>query len=155
MTALNRWHRTPPQPAMIPSTGTEYSWSNDPSELLRDVTKAEPLPWAIRAPYGWFCHMCDSTCRAGEVQMARIQPRLFRRPMIVTQPVEWRHHLQHSKGVNWRYLTHITRVLEKALNPGTAIRWNPEIQRLDSVSGPVRDWRDLRNEQKRRRYRSN
>ncbi|GAA1344886.1 MULTISPECIES: hypothetical protein [Micrococcales] len=119
--------------------------------LLRDATGTDPLPWAIRAPYGWFCHMCDSTCRPGKIQIVTIQTRWLRRPMIVTQPTEWRHHLQSRGDVDWRLLVHITRVLEQTLAPGTAIRWNPDTQQLDTITGPIHDWRDLRDQHKRRR----
>ncbi|MGB4779854.1 DUF5710 domain-containing protein [Microbacterium sp.] len=151
MRALGRWLPPAPQPAPARAAEAEPSWSNDPAVLLRDVAESEPLPWAIRAPYGWFCHMCDSTCRAGTIQVAKIQTRLLRRPIIVTQPIEWRHHLQRREDVHWRLLVHITQVLEHTLTPGTAIRWNPDSRQLDTITGTIHDWRDLRDQQKRRR----
>ena len=81
---LERWLPTPPQPARPARTEASLLWSDDPAVLLRSATGTVPLPWATRAPYGWFCHMCDSTCRAGEIQIATIQTRWLRRPMIVT-----------------------------------------------------------------------
>lgn len=148
MRTLDQWL---PSPARTTVAVSVPSWSNDPSVLLRDVTRAEPLPWAIRAPHGWFCHMCDSTCRAGEIQIARIQTRWLRKPMIVTQPVEWRHNLQSREDIDWRLLSHITRILEQTLAPGTATRWNPDTQRLDMTTGPIIDWRDRGDHRKRRR----
>ncbi|WP_202865316.1 DUF5710 domain-containing protein [Ornithinimicrobium sufpigmenti] len=148
--ALDRWLPTAPPPASAPVAEPGPSWSNDPVVLLRDATQTEPLPWAVRAPFGWFCHMCDSTCNAGEIQMAKIQTRWLHRPTIITQPIEWRHHLQRREDVDWRLLVHITQVLEKTLAPRTAIRWNPRTQRLDTITGPIRDWRDLRDRQKQR-----
>lgn len=148
---LERWLPTPPRPARPARTEASLLWSDDPAVLLRSATGTVPLPWATRAPYGWFCHMCDSTCRAGEIQIATIQTRWLRRPMIVTQPIEWRHHLQRRGDVDWQLLAHIIRVLELALAPGTAIRWNPDTQQLDTITGPIHGWRDLRDQQKRRR----
>lgn len=148
---LERWLPTPPRSARPARTEISPLWSDDPAVLLRSATGTVPLPWATRAPYGWFCHMCDSTCRAGEIQIATIQTRWLRRPMIVTQPIEWRHHLQRRGDVDWQLLAHIIRVLELALAPGTAIRWNPDTQQLDTITGPIHDWRYLRDQQKRRR----
>ncbi len=121
------------------------SWPNDPSVLLRDITRTEPLPWAIRAPHGWFCHMCDSTCCAGKIQIVRTQTCWLRKPTIVTQPVEWRHNLQSREDIDRQLVSHITRVLEQTLAPGTAIRWNPDTQRLGITTGPIIDWRDRGN----------
>jgi len=142
MRTLDQWMPSPaPTAAAVPVP----SWSNDLSVLLRDATRGELLPWAIRAPHGWFCHMCDSTCRAGEIQSARIQTRWLRKPMIVTHPVEWWHSLQRREYIDWRLQSHITRILEQTLAPETAIRWNPDTQRLDMITGPIIDWRDVRD----------
>ena len=108
---LEKWLPTPPRPARPARTEVSPLWPDDPAVLLRSATGTVPLPWAIRAPYGWFCHMCDSTCRAGEIQIATIQTRWLRRPMIVTQPIEWRHHLQRRGDVDWHLsvsYTHLT-----------------------------------------------
>lgn len=112
--------------------------------LLRDVTGDEPLPWAVRAPHPWFCHHCDSNCHAGEIQVATIKPRRWRRPLIVCQPREWRHVLQRRDDVHWTTITHITQVLERHLPPATAIRWDPVTQRLHATEGTVIDWKDTR-----------
>ena len=122
---LEKWLPTPPRPARPARTEVSPLWPDDPAVLLRSATGTVPLPWAIRAPYVWFCHMCDSTCRAGEIQIATIQTRWLRRPMIVTQPIEWRHHLQRRGDVDWHLLAHITHVLEQALRPHSRLARSP------------------------------
>lgn len=139
MRALDRWLPTPPPPVQPQRIEPDPVWPDDPAELLRDVTGADSLPWAIRAPHGWFCHLCDSSCRAGEIQVAKVQARWLRTPMIVSQPIEWRHRLESRRDVDWRLVLHITGVLERTLAPGTAIRWNPETQRLDTITGPIKN----------------
>lgn len=143
MTALDPW--LPPSPPTVSSipTGAELGLSDDLSVLLRDVTGNEPLPWVTPAPLGWLCHRCDSTCRAGDPQEALIQPRRWRSPLIVVQPHEWRHHLQRRGDVHWHILHHITRIITRTLPAGTAARWNPNTQTLETVAGRIMDWRDV------------
>lgn len=150
MSALDQWAPPPVPKAWTPPTAEELGVSDDLEELLRDVTRGEPLPWAIRAPWGWFCHRCDSTCRAGQAQIATVTPRLLRKPLIVAQPEEWRHHLMMRGDTDWRLIHVITDIITRDLSPGTAARWNPTTGQLETVTGPVVDWRDNRDREQAR-----
>ena len=129
------------------NSGVTLDAYDDIATILQGVTADEPSPWAIRAPYGWFCHMRDSDTHSEEAQIATVRRRPLHKPLIITQPNEWRHVLQHRNDVDWRLNAHITNLMSRAITPNTAVRWNPQMRFFESVTGKFVDWKELRARQ--------
>ncbi|SJN08042.1 hypothetical protein FM113_00590 [Leucobacter sp. 7(1)] len=91
--------------------------------------------------------MRDSDTHSEEAQIATVRRRPLHKPLIITQPNEWRHVLQHRNDVDWRLNAHITNLMSRAIPPNTAVRWNPQMRFFESVTGKFVDWKELRARQ--------
>lgn len=147
MTTLDRWRPTPQATEATPAP--QHELPSHPDGAMAEIIALAGLPngesfsWVTLAPQQWKCHMCDSACRAGELQTATIRRRLLRRPLIICQPHEWRHHLE-ARHIPQGPKDQLLDLLSEHLSPGKAARWDPTRRRLVTVAGQTINWGDLR-----------